>query len=136
MKGDSIVDAVVDRLVSFLETGTPPPGLFTSDAFCDLTVPQWRLQAQGADDVVKLRTSSHPAPGTVARRRCDPTPTGFVLEFEERWDDESGRWYCREMLRAEVDENGAISNISVYCTGDWDQARQDRHAREVALLRR
>lgn len=31
--------------------------------------------------------------------------------------------------------DGSISAISVYCTGDWDEAFQARHAREVALLR-
>ena len=42
--------------------------------------------------------------------------------------------YSREMARADV-VDGAISAVSVYCTGDWDEALQARHAREVALLR-
>lgn len=35
------------QLITFMETGTPPDGLFTEDVFCDFTMPQWRLQSQG-----------------------------------------------------------------------------------------
>ena len=43
-------------------------------------------------------------------------------------------WYCREMARADV-EDGKISELSVYCTGDWDRSRVDEHHRTVKLLR-
>lgn len=135
MTGNGVVEAAVDRLTSFLKTGAPPPGLFSADVFCDLTVPRWRHQAQGLEDVVALRTTNHPGGGSVSWSRCDPTARGFVLELEERWQDGSDRWYCREMFRADLDDDGAIVELSVYCTGDWDEAQRDRHAREVALLR-
>jgi hypothetical protein len=35
------------NLITFLETGVPPEGLFTHDAFCDFTMPLWRPQFQG-----------------------------------------------------------------------------------------
>jgi hypothetical protein len=38
------------------------------------------------------------------------------------------------MMRAEV-RDGSISELSVYCTGDWDEALVARHAREVNLIR-
>jgi hypothetical protein len=125
---------VVTNLVHWLETGQVPDGLFTDDVFCDLTVPMWRLQAQGADAVPAMRRASHPAPGRVPRRRYDQTQTGFVLEWEEEWDEHGEHWYCREMLRADV-VDGAISSFSVYCTGDWSTAHRARHAAEVTLLR-
>lgn len=125
---------VVRKLVRWLETGEVPDGLFAPDAFVDLTVPQWRLQATGPDAVAALRRQSHPAPGTVPRLRYDPTPTGFVLEWEERWDEGGDSWYCREMLRADV-VDGQITECSVYCTGDWSSAHVARHAREVVLTR-
>jgi hypothetical protein len=125
---------VADELVSFLETGTPPEGLFTAEVFCDFTMPQWRLQAAGIEDVVALRKGGHPAPGRVPRSRLDATTTGFVLEVEEEWDQDNESWYCRELIRADVSD-GAISKLSVYCTGDWDSELVARHAAAVQLLR-
>ena len=122
------------KLIQFLETGTPPEGLFTADAFCDFTMPQWRLQAQGQRDVVSLRKAGHPDPGRVPRSRFDGTTSGFVLEVEEEWDAGGQSWYCRELIRADV-AAGAIADLSVYCTGDWDEARVARHRQTVRLMR-
>lgn len=126
---------LADGLISFLETGGVPDGLFTTDVFCDFTMPQWRLQAQGIDDVVAMRLAGHPRPGRVPRSRFDATTTGFVLEVEEQWEQDGESWYCRELFRADVSDD-AISQISVYCTGDWDPARVARHAATVPLIRR
>ncbi|WP_458245640.1 hypothetical protein [Streptomyces sp. MAI_2237] len=131
---DTRVRELADLFVRFLRTGTAPEGLFTDDVFLDLTLPQWRLQARGREEAVALRRRGHPAPGTVPRHRLDATPTGFVLEFEETWEDAQGTWYCRELMRADV-RDGRIAEAAVYCTGDWDQATRDAHAREVVLLR-
>jgi hypothetical protein len=125
---------LADELVRFLETGTPEAGLFAHDVFCDFTLPHWRLQAEGVDDLVALRRAGHPGPGRVVRTRLDETTTGFVLEFEERWEDGGRRWYARELARADV-SGDAISQLSVYCTGDWDEQHEERHRREVTLLR-
>ena len=122
------------KLIAFLESGTPPEGLFTTDAFCDFTMPQWRLQAEGIEDMVALRKAGHPGPGRVPRSRFDATVTGFVLEVEEEWDQDGESWYCRELFRADV-ADGGVSQLSVYCTGDWDREQVARHRTEVALLR-
>ena len=125
---------VARKLVDRFETTHLPDGLFTGDVFLDFTSPQWRQQAQGIDGVRAIRDSGHPLPGRVPRLRYDPTPSGFVLEWEEEWDDAAGHWYCREMMRAEV-RDGAVAELSVYCTGDWDEAQVAHHAREVHLIR-
>ena len=122
------------KFIEIHETGTPPEGLFTPDAFCDFTMPEWRLQCQGIEGIVAARKAGHPAPGRVPRSRFDATATGFVLEVEEEWDQDGESWYCRELFRADVSD-GAISQISVYCTGDWDQAQVIRHRATVELLR-
>ena len=80
------------RFIVFLETGEAPTGLFADDVFCDFTLPKWRLQAQGRESVVALRREGHPAKGRVPRWRCDPTPSGFVLEVEERWNEDGKEW--------------------------------------------
>jgi hypothetical protein len=126
---------VAGLFIQFLETGEAPAGLFTQDVFCDFTMPRWRLQAEGVSSTVGLRLSGHPGPGKARFTRCDPTPTGFVLEVEEEWDHGGESWYCRELFRADVAESGAIQVLSVYCTGDWDRSRRAQHAREVRLIR-
>lgn len=126
--------ALASQFISFLETGQAPDALFTEDAFCDLTVPLWRLQGQGRSAVIALRTDNHPGGGTVSTSRFDVTERGFLLEVEERWEDRDESWYCRELIRCDVTA-GAISAIAVYCTGDWDSARVTEHAAAVPLLR-
>lgn len=125
---------LADRFITFLETGDSPEGLWTADVFCDFTMPLWRLQAQGIEEATALRKHGHPGPGRVPRSRFDPTPTGFVLEVEEEWEQDGEFWYCRELFRADVSD-GAISHLSVYCTGDWDRAQRARHAATVRLIR-
>jgi hypothetical protein len=66
--------------------------------------------------------------------RVEQTEHGFTMEFEERWAGEGQRWYCREMLRADV-VAGRIVELAVYCTGDWDEARQREHHDAVHLTR-
>jgi hypothetical protein len=120
--------------IEFLETGTAPEGLFASTVFCDFTMPKWRLQAEGIDGVVALRKAGHPGPGSVPRWRTDATANGFVVEFEERWKQDGTDWYSREMARADV-QDGRITALSVYCTGDWDPDHRAHHAASVQLLR-
>ncbi len=122
------------RFIEFLETGTVPDGLFAADVFCDFTMPKWRLQAEGVPGLVALRKAGHPGPGKVPRWRCDPTPNGFVLEFEERWEQDGKDWYSRKLARADA-PRGVVSALSVYCTGDWDADHRARHAASVKLIR-
>jgi hypothetical protein len=134
LASDSRVRRLADELIAFLETGEPHDDLFAPDVFFDVTVPHWRLQAQGRDEAVALRRQQHPAPGRVVRCRLDETRSGFVLEFEERWHERGRAWYAREIARAAVGDDG-ITELSVYCTGDWDEAREEEHRRTVRLLR-
>ena len=125
---------VAERFVRWLETGTDEAGLFADDVFVDFTLPRWRLQAEGRAAALALRRRGHPLPGKVPRWRCDPTPTGFVIEVEERWTERGQPWYCREMMRADL-RGESIAALSVYCTGDWDEARLAEHRAQVQLPR-
>lgn len=124
----------VANLVRFLETGTVPGGLFAPDAFADLSLPHWRIQATSADEIVAIRAAEHPFPGQVRVEHVEQTERGFTIEFEERWENGGQRWYSREMIRADLSD-GAITELAIYCTGDWDEARQREHAEAVTLLR-
>ncbi|HKS51916.1 MAG TPA: hypothetical protein VJS67_08605 [Pseudonocardiaceae bacterium] len=118
------------KMITFLETGCAPEGLFHPDALLDVSVPTWRVQARGVEDLIRVRKDSHPWLGTVTATRQDPMPNGFVLEAEERWQHDGQHWYCREMLRADVSD-GRIGALTVYCTGDWDEARQQEFVRSI-----
>ena len=131
---DSTLHRLATDLITFLETGAASEGLFAPDVFFDVSVPHWRVQALGRDEAVGLRLSQHPAPGRVVRHRLDETSTGFVLEFEERWEEGGREWYAREIARADVGDD-AITQLSVYCTGDWDRAREEQHRQAVSLIR-
>ncbi|MGW6278409.1 hypothetical protein [Kribbella sp. NPDC055071] len=124
----------VAKLIRFLETNVVPDGLFGPDVFTDLTLPHWRIQATTADEVAAIRIQGHSSPGQVRVTRVDPTDRGFIIEFEERWHNEGQQWYCREMIRADLTAAG-ISELSIYCTGDWDEAKQREHAAAVQLVR-
>ena len=130
----ALAEELAGKLVRFLETNTPPDGLFAPDLFTDFTMPLWRLQADTRDGGVQLRRAGHPGGGGVPRPRLDVTGTGFLLEVEEEWEDRGRRWYCRELMRCDV-ADGVVSQISVYCTGDWDEETVARHAEAVHLVR-
>jgi hypothetical protein len=126
--------AAVAGLITFLETGTAPGGLFAPDLFADLSLPQWRVQAVSAEEILAIRADGHPFPGQVRVERVEPTDHGFTIELEERWAHEGQRWYCREMIRADV-VGDSIVEMAIYCTGDWDEAKQREHAESVRLIR-
>jgi hypothetical protein len=124
----------VANLIRFLETGSVPSGLFAPDVFADLSLPHWRIQAANAEQILAIRADGHPGPGQVRVERVEQTGHGFTIEFEERWDSEGQRWYSREMIRADV-VGDSIVELSIFCTGDWDEARQREHAEAVPLIR-
>lgn len=130
----SEIDAAVAGFVEWMETGVAPSGLVADDCFADVTAPHWRIQVEGGAAVVASRWESHPFPGRVRVEKVDRTEHGFAIAFEERWEHEGQRWYCREQMTAEV-QNGRLTHIQYYCTGDWDEARQAEHAGSVTLLR-
>jgi hypothetical protein len=123
-----------ERLVQWLETGDRPDDLFADDVFVDLSLPHWRIQGRGLDTVFGIREGDHPHRGQVRVEALDRTSRGFLIQFEERWTTKAQQWYCRELIHGIV-EGGRISELAVYCTGDWDEAVQRAHAEDVTLLR-
>lgn len=125
---------LADRLVRWLETGTRQDGMFAADVFADLSLPHWRIQTRGDDAAYRLRADEHPFPGRLRVEALDETDRGFLIQFEERWRAEGQDWYCRELIHGVV-TGGRIAELAIYCTGDWDEEVQQRHANQVRLLR-
>ena len=66
-------------LVAFLETNTLPAGLMHPDVFCDLSLPQWRIQTTGADALNVYGAKAIPDPRPCLRSSADPASSGFVF---------------------------------------------------------
>jgi hypothetical protein len=130
----ALVRASVDRFVAFLETGATE-GLFAPDVFADITLPHWRVQVQGAEEMIAAKAGLHPPAGRTRVEKVLVSDSGYAVKVEERWEDDGGTWYCREAFLCELDDQGRITEVSVYCTGDWDEAAVARHAEAVTLLR-
>lgn len=128
------VRAGVNRFVAFLETGATE-GLFAPDVFADITLPHWRVQVRGAEELIAAKASLHPPAGRSRVEKVLVAEHGYSLKVEERWEDGGGQWYCREAFLCDLDDEGRICELSVYCTGDWDEAAVARHAEAVTLLR-
>jgi hypothetical protein len=131
---DAVASDLAQQLVTWLETGVRPDAMFADEVFADLSLPHWRVQAQGADAVFHLREDEHSFAGEVRVEALDATSRGFLIQFEERWMAEGQRWYCRELIHCVV-AAGRITELAVSCTGDWDAAVQQRHAEQVRLVR-
>lgn len=129
-----LVRASVDRFVAFLETGATE-GLFAPDVFADITLPHWRVQVHGADEMIAAKTGLHPPTGRTRVEKVQVAEHGYAVKVEERWEDGGQQWYCREAFLCDLDDEGRITELSVYCTGDWDEATVARHAEAVTLLR-
>ena len=130
----ALVQASVGRFVAFLEIGATE-GLFAPDVFADITLPQWRVQVQGAEETIAAKNRLHPPAGRTGVEKVLPAERGYALKVEERWEDSGQRWYCREVFLCDLDGEGRITELSAYCTGDWDEAAVARHAEAVTLLR-
>jgi hypothetical protein len=130
----AFIQASVDRFVAFLETGATE-GLFAPDVFADVTLPHWRVQVQGAEETIAAKASLHPPAGRTRVEKVLAAGRGYTLKVEERWGDGGTQWYCREAFLCDLDDEGRITEISIYCTGDWDEAAVARHAEAVTLLR-
>ncbi|HCZ14408.1 MAG TPA: hypothetical protein DHV85_07375 [Candidatus Accumulibacter sp.] len=73
-------------------------------------------------------------------RHKEKSLAGVVIQrlvvLSLRWKSAGIRmnWYCRELFRADV-RGTSISELSVYCTGDWDAEREAEHRQAVKLIR-
>lgn len=133
----AVVRSSVEKLVRFLETSgaDTPEAMFAPDVFSDLTFPQWRVQLVGADELVAARQEMHPQPGTVRVEQVTGDERGYAVKLEERWQDAGEQWYCREGFICLLDVEGRIEDFTLYCTGDWSEARVREHAAAATLLR-
>jgi hypothetical protein len=118
-----------ERFVRAMETNDVHDVL-ADDVFCDINVPEWRFQLQGADAVAEWLTGEQPDGCSTASWRADPTASGVLVEVEQRYGDDVSRNLHRLELR-----DGRITEWTMYCTGVWSAETQQRQARDAPMIR-
>jgi len=108
--------------------------VLTDDVFLDGHPPEWRFQLCGRDDFAAWLKGYSPRGADTTVARAVPTSSGFVTELLGRRHEGGELVTDRKIVLCELRE-GRISEMTVYCSGDWNQQLRERHAAETTLLR-
>ena len=130
---DAVAQQLSERLADVFRTAQATDVL-ADDVFLDGNPPLWRFQLQGRDTFDAWIKSFMPDGADTTVVRTIPTVTGFVTEFTGRHDQDGLEITDRKILLAEL-RDGRITELTVYCSGDWDTDLRARHAAETQLIR-
>jgi len=108
--------------------------VLAEDVFLDGHPPFWRFQLQGRDSFAAWLKDYSPDGVETIVVRTIPTVTGFVTEVVGRHEEDGVEMTDRKILLCEV-RAGQVSELTVYCSGDWDPELRARHAAETQLVR-
>jgi hypothetical protein len=122
------------RLHDVFRTFEAGEDAFTPDAFFDLNMPEWRFQLQGRDAFAAQIERINQGPSRMEVLRTVPTASGFVTEHVEHEDVDGEDHSARRLVLCEV-VRGRIAEVTVYCTGEWDDELRARHAAEAPMIR-
>ena len=130
---DGTAQELSERLADVFRTGEVNDVL-ADDVFLDGHPPLWRFQLEGRDPFAAWLRGYSPEGAETTVIRTVPTMTGFVTEFVGRHDEAGKEMTDRKILLCEV-RSGRISELTVYCSGDWDPELRARHQAEAPILR-
>jgi ketosteroid isomerase-like protein len=130
---DGTAQELSERVADVFRTGKVDDVL-TDDVFLDGHPPFWRFQLQGRDAFSKWLSGYTPAGVDTTVVRTVPTATGFVTELVGRHDQNGEEMTDRKIVLCEV-RGGQVSELTVYCSGDWDAELRARHAAEAPMIR-
>lgn len=124
------------KLIEFIEDPNKSSGLFADNLFCDINVPSWRFQIQGADDFIKWIKGHWAAGSKMVEQNSFSTPDGFGLEFAHEYNNRDGKpVYSRNIWLCKAGKD-KIEEIILYCPGEWDEETRRRQAAEAPLIRK
>jgi hypothetical protein len=130
---DALAQELSERLADVFRTADVGDVL-TDDVFLDGHPPLWRFQLQGRDTFAAWLQGYSPDGADVTVVRTIPTVSGFVTEVVGRHEEHGEVITDRKIILCEVRET-QISELTVYCSGDWDAELRARHAAEAPILR-
>jgi hypothetical protein len=128
-------DDLSRRFNRVFETLEVEGDLFSDDAFFDLNMPVWRFQLQGPGAWEEQLRAINQGPSRIDIVRTVATADGFVTEHVEHQAVEGEDHFARRLWLCSVDHQGRICHTIGYCSGDWDEALRERHAREAPMVR-
>jgi hypothetical protein len=108
--------------------------ILTADVFLDGHPPLWRFQLQGRDVFAAWLKDYSPDGVETTVARTIPTASGLVTELVGRHHAQGELITDRKIVLCEV-RGGRISEMTIYCSGDWDAELRARHAAETTLIR-
>jgi hypothetical protein len=130
---DALAQELSERLADVFRTAEAG-AVLDDDVFLDGHPPLWRFQLRGRDAFDAWIKGFMPDGAETTVVRTIPTVTGFVTEFAGRHRDNGDEITDRKILLAEV-RAGCITELTVYCSGDWNAELRARHAAETELIR-
>ena len=130
---DAVAQELSEQLADVFRTADVGDVL-TEDVFLDGHPPLWRFQLQGRDTFAAWLQGYSPDGSDVTVIRTVPTVSGFVTELVGRHDEHGEMITDRKIILCEV-RGTQISELTVYCSGDWDAELRARHAAEAPILR-
>jgi ketosteroid isomerase-like protein len=130
---DTTAQELSERLADVFRTADVGDVL-DEEVFLDGHPPFWRFQLQGRDVFAAWLKGYSPDGSEVTVVRTTATATGFVSEMVGRHDEDGVEMTDRKILLCDV-RDGRISQLTVYCSGDWDAELRARHAAETQLIR-
>ncbi len=124
-------DDLAERFAAYLRTAELPENLFAPDVFCDLNVPEWRFQLQGAEALAQWGKSESPHGSEVTLGRVRPAGDTVAVETVIV----TAGVYSRSMWLLHLDAAGLVDEVVFYCTGPWAADTVARQAREAPMIR-
>ncbi len=132
---DREVERLSAALAEAFRTGVPGD-LFTNDFFLDGHPPFWWFQVEGLDAFTSWLEGYVAHGGEVTVLRTTTTDEGFLAEHLTSEDVPDRGLLTARRLHICVVRDGRIAEMTVYCSGDWDEALRVRHDSESTISRR
>ena len=130
---DAETQELSERLADVFRTADAGE-VFTDDLFLDGHPPFWRFQLEGRDTFASWLQGYSPDGADITVIRTIPTVSGFVTEMVGEHLEGGAVMTDRKILLCDV-HDGRISELTIFCSGDWDEELRTRHAAETTLLR-
>lgn len=124
---------LAEGLAEVFRTGQVGDAL-TEDVFLDGHPPFWRFQLSGRETFAGWLAGYVQEGAEVRVAHSRPADDGFACELVGRYEEDGEVMTDRKIALCRV-RDGRISELVVYCSGDWNAELRARHASETTLIR-